>query len=100
MCRSPRLSPSTTTHYPGGLEGESKREGAGVGVVVVGGFVEEKESQMRGGGTCSYRNSYLPVSVFKSKQLRLSQKKCLVFFTGCFKGQDLNKHYGPNTLYF
>lgn len=28
MCRSPRLSPSTTTHYPSGLEGES---GAGVG---------------------------------------------------------------------
>lgn len=27
MCRSPRLSPSTTTHYPGGLEGESKRGG-------------------------------------------------------------------------
>ncbi len=64
------------------------------------GFVEEKESQMRGAGRCSYRNSHLPVSVFKSKQLRLSQKKCLVFFTGCFKGQDLNMHYGPHTLYF
>ncbi len=43
MCRSPRLSPSTTTHYPGGLEGESKREEAGVGVVV--GVVEEKRAR-------------------------------------------------------
>lgn len=46
----------------------------------VGGFVGRKESWMRGGGGYSYRNSHLPTSVFKSKQLRLSQKKCRAFF--------------------
>lgn len=43
MCRSPRLSPSTT-HYPGGLEGESKQEGGWVGVVEVG-VVKEKKAR-------------------------------------------------------
>lgn len=41
MCRSPRLSPSTTTHYPGGLEGESKQEG--VDVMEVGGLLKRRK---------------------------------------------------------
>lgn len=49
MCRSPRLSPSTTTHHRAGLEGASKQEGDGAGVlvsvvVVVGVVVKEKKS--------------------------------------------------------
>lgn len=51
-----------------------------------GGGCWRKEGLMRGGGGYSYPNS-CSVSVFKSKQLRLSHKRCLALF----KGQVLNK---------